>query len=142
MTDDPLIGRKLSNFLVKRVLGRGGMAQVYYGEDVKLQRSVAIKVIDVRFRNKPTYAQRFVKEARAVASWRHENIIQIYYADDQDGFYYYVMEYIDGNDLASRMSSYAIEGKLMPAEEILRIGRAVAIVLAGQVVRVNGGFLM
>ena len=126
---DPLIGRKLSNFLVKRVLGRGGMAQVYYGEDVKLQRPVAIKVIDVRFRNKPAYAQRFVKEARAVATWRHENIIQIYYADDQDGFYYYVMEYIDGNDLGNLMSSYAIEGKLMPAEEILRIGHAIASAL-------------
>lgn len=128
-SDDPLIDRQLSNFLVKRVLGRGGMAQVYYGEDVKLQRPVAIKVIDVRFRNKPAYAQRFVKEARAVATWRHENIIQIYYADDQDGFYYYVMEYIDGNDLGGLMSSYAIEGKFMPAEEILRIGRAIASAL-------------
>jgi serine/threonine protein kinase len=126
VNDDPLIGRKLSNFVVKRVLGRGGMAQVYYGEDVKLQRPVAIKVIDVRFRNKPAYAQRFVKEARAVAGWRHENIIQIYYADDQDGFFYYAMEYIDGDDLSSLMSSYAIKGKLMPAEEVVRIGRAVA----------------
>lgn len=129
INDDPLIGRKLSTFLVKRVLGRGGMAQVYYGEDVKLQRPVAIKVIDVRFRNKPAYAQRFVKEARAVATWRHENIIQIYYADDQDGFYYYVMEYIDGKDLAGLMSSYTIEGKFMPDEEILRIGRAIASAL-------------
>jgi len=127
--DDPLIGRKLSNFVVKRVLGRGGMAQVYYGEDIKLQRPVAIKVIDVRFRNKPAYAQRFVKEARAVASWRHENVIQIYYADDQDGFYYYAMEYIDGKDLSSLMSSYAVKGKLMPAEEVLRIGRAIASAL-------------
>lgn len=129
LPEDPLLGRQLSNFLVKRVLGRGGMAQVYYGEDVKLQRPVAIKVIDVRFRNKPAYAQRFVKEARVVAGWRHENLIQIYYADDQDGFYYYVMEYIDGDDLANLMSSYAIQGKLMPAEEILRVGRAVASAL-------------
>jgi len=129
MTDDPLIGRKLSNFVVKRVLGRGGMAQVYYGEDIKLQRPVAIKVIDVRFRNKPEYAQRFVKEARVVAGWRHENIIQIYYADDQDGFYYYVMEYIDGEDLASRMSTYTVKGQFMPEAEVLRIGRAVASAL-------------
>jgi serine/threonine protein kinase len=129
MTDDPLIGRKLSNFVVKRVLGRGGMAQVYYGEDIKLQRPVAIKVIDVRYRNKPDYAQRFVKEARVVAGWRHENIIQIYYADDQDGFYYYAMEYIDGEDLARRMSTYTVKGQFMPAAEILRIGRAVASAL-------------
>src|SRR3954470_5988535 len=100
MTDDPLIGKQLSNFLIERVVGGGGMAQVYYGLDVKLQRPVAIKVIDARYRGKPAYAQRFTKEAQAIAGWRHENIIHIYYADDQDGLYYYVMEYIDGQDLA------------------------------------------
>ena len=126
MNDDPLIGQQLSNFLIKRVLGRGGMAQVYYGLDVKLQRPVAIKVIDARYRGKPSYAQRFVKEARAVARWRHENIVQIYYANDQDGLYYYVMEYIDGQDLSTYLSTYTTRGDLLPAEEVLRIGRAVA----------------
>jgi serine/threonine-protein kinase len=127
--DDPLIGKKLGNFIIERVLGRGGMAQVYYGRDIKLQRPVAIKVIDARYRDKPAYAQRFVKEARSVAQWRHENIIQVYYADDQDGLYYYAMEYIDGQDLASIMAGYAAEGELMPREDVLRIGRAIASAL-------------
>jgi serine/threonine protein kinase len=126
MKDDPLIGRQLGNFRIKRLLGRGGMAQVYYGQDVKLQRPVAIKVIDARYRSNLTYAQRFVKEARSVARWRHENIIQIYYADDQDGLYYYAMEYVDGRDLAAIMAEYTTRGELMPYQEILRIGRAVA----------------
>lgn len=126
---DPLIGKQLANFLIERVLGRGGMAQVYYGLDVKLQRPVAIKVIDARYRNKPSYAQRFVKEARSVAKWRHENIIQIYYADDADELYYYVMEYIGGHDLSSVMSSYTNRGELMPAADVLRIGGAVASAL-------------
>ncbi len=126
MTDDPLIGQKLANFRIERVLGRGGMAQVYYGEDIKLHRPVAIKVIDARFRDKPVYAQRFVKEAQAVARLRHENIIQIYYADDQDGLYYYVMEYVDGQDLATIMASYSDKGELMPFAEVIRIGRAIA----------------
>ena len=56
ITDDPLIGRQLANFRIERVIGRGGMAQVYYGRDVKLQRPVAIKVIDVRYRGNPAYA--------------------------------------------------------------------------------------
>ncbi len=129
MNEDPLIGKKLSNFLIQGVLGRGGMAQVYYGVDVKLQRPVAIKVIDARFRGKPRYAQRFVKEARAVARLRHENIIQIYFADDQDGFYYYVMEYIEGQDLAAYLSDFVLRGELPPAEEVIRIGRAVASAL-------------
>lgn len=126
MMSDPLIGRQLANFRVERVIGRGGMAQVYYGCDVKLERPVAIKVIDARYRNNPAYAQRFVQEARALATWRHENIIQIYYADDEDGLYYYVMEYVDGLDLDALLAQYADQGELMPIEDVLRIGRAVA----------------
>ncbi len=129
MTTDPLIGKQLANFRIERVLGRGGMAVVYYGQDIKLQRPVAIKVIDARYRDNPLYAQRFVKEARAVARWRHENIIQIYYADDQEGLYYYVMEYIDGPDLASILSAHAKRGEKMPHSEILRIGKAIASAL-------------
>lgn len=129
MTTDPLIGKQLANFRIERVIGRGGMAQVYFGQDVKLQRPVAIKVIDARFRDNPLYAQRFVREARSVARWRHENIIQIYYADDQDGLYYYVMEHIDGPDLASVLNAHAARGEKLPFPEILRIGKAVASAL-------------
>ena len=129
MTDDPLIGRQLANFRLERVLGRGGMAQVYYGMDVKLQRPVAVKVIDARFRDNPAYAQRFVREAQAVASWRHENIAQIYYADEQDGLYYFAMEYIDGLDLGRVLTNYASKDELMPQVDVLRIGRAIASAL-------------
>lgn len=123
---DPLIGHRLANFVIERPLGRGGMAQVYFGRDVNLQRPVAIKVIDARFRSNPTYAARFINEARVVASWRHENIIQIFYADQEDDLYYFVMEYIDGMDLASLLWQYAKERELMPYEDVLKIGRAVA----------------
>lgn len=123
---DPLIGQQLANFRVQRMLGQGGMATVYFGEDIKLERSVAIKVIEKRLKNDPAIAQRFVNEARMMAKWRHENIIQIYYADDAQGYSYYVMEYVDGQDLATVMSVYADEGKLMPIADVLRIGNAVA----------------
>ena len=124
--NDPLIGHQLANFRVERVLGRGGMAQVYYGHDIKLQRPVAIKVIDARYRDKPAYARRFVNEARVLAKWHHENIVQIYYADDEDELYYYVMEYIDGQNLASIIASYSMDGELMPIEDVLYIGSASA----------------
>jgi serine/threonine protein kinase len=129
MTDDPLIGRQLANFRLERVLGRGGMAQVYYGVDVKLQRPVAVKVIDARFRDNPLYAKRFVREAQAVASWRHEHIAQIYYADEADGLYYFAMEFIDGLDLGKLLSQYAVKGELMPQADVLRIGKAIASAL-------------
>lgn len=123
---DPLIGTQLANFRIERVLGRGGMATVYYGWDVKLERPVAIKVIDARYRDDPAYAQRFVHEARTAATWFHENISQVYYADDEGGLYYFVMEYIRGLDLGKLLQKYATAGELMPHEDVLRIGRAVA----------------
>src|SRR5688572_27972709 len=126
MNDDTLLGRQLANFRLDRVIGRGGMAQVYYGWDVKLERPVAVKVIDARYRGQPTYAKRFVQEARSIATWRHENIIQVYYADDQDELYYFVMEYMDGQDLAQLLEDYALTGELIPHPDVLRIGRAVA----------------
>jgi serine/threonine protein kinase len=129
MIEDSLIGRQLANFRIDRLIGRGGMAQVYYGWDVKLERPVAIKVIDARYRDDPSYAKRFVREAQAVATWRHENIVQIYYADDQDGLYYFAMEYIEGLSLGVLLLAYATEGELMPHEDVLRIGRAVASAL-------------
>jgi serine/threonine protein kinase len=126
MNDDPLIGKTVGNYSIERLLGHGGMAQVYYGQDVKLQRPVAIKVIDPRYRGKTAQARRFIKEARVMAKWKHENIVQIYSADDEGDLYYYVMEYVDGKDLASIISSYAADGELIPIADVVRIGRAVA----------------
>lgn len=126
MTHDPLIGRRLANFRIERVLGRGGMAHVYYGRDVSLQRPVAVKVIDASYRGNPNYAKRFIQEARTIATWRHENIIQIYYADNEGDLFYYAMEYVDGLDLSELLQQYAADGELMPHEDVIRIGKAVA----------------
>lgn len=128
MSDDPLIGRRLANFRIERPLGRGGMAQVYYGQDIKLNRAVAIKVIDTRYRDNPTYAQRFVREAQTIANWHHENIIQIYYADVEDGLYYYAMEYID-SDLEKLLAQAKINNERLPDDEVVHIGRSVAAAL-------------
>jgi len=126
MNQDPLTGRQLANFRIEHLIGQGGMAQVYYGWDVKLERPVAVKVIDARYRDNPIYAERFVREAQSVAAWRHENIVQVYYADDQDGLYYFVMEYIEGLDLRELLFQYAAESELMPHDDVLRIVHAIA----------------
>ena len=129
MKKDSLIDRVLANYEVKRLIGRGGMAEVYLGWDVKLRRQVAIKVFDVQNRSGKSQASRFIQEARMMAQWRHDNIVQIYYAGDETGLYYYVMEYIDGYDLASILSIYIEKGELMPISDVLRIGEAIASAL-------------
>ena len=102
------------------------MAEVYYGWDVKLERPVALKIIDDRYRNDPLYVQRFVHEARAMAAWHHPNIIPIYYADDEAGYTYYVMEYIQGMDLEQVLKEYKDRNELIPHADAIRIGRAAA----------------
>lgn len=124
--EDPLIGYRLSNFVIEGVHRRGGMSQVYYGLDIMLQRRVAIKVIDTRYRSEPIYAERFLREARAIAAWHHPHIIQIYYADAQDGLYYFVMELIDGYDLGELLQGYQADDNLMPHQDVLQVGWAVA----------------
>jgi serine/threonine protein kinase len=123
---DPLIGRQLANFRIERLLGRGGMAQVYYAMDVTLERPVALKVINDFYRDNEAYVERFLREARVVASWRHDNIVAIYYADQQDGYPFYAMEYIEGEDLGDVLKRTEKSGQLMSQEDVLTIAYAMA----------------
>lgn len=126
---NPLIGHQLANFRVEKLIGRGGMAEVYYGHDLMLHRPVAIKVIDARLRKNSTYAQRFVQEARTIAQWRHENIVQIFFAGEEDSLYYFVMEFIQGLDLSDLLADYRSEGTLMPHTDVIHIGKSIAAAL-------------
>jgi serine/threonine protein kinase len=105
------------------------MAQVYQGWDTRLERVVAIKVIDARFRKRPNYAARFLREARAVATWRHPHVVQVYYADEEAGLLYFVMEYIDGQDLGQILSQHTETETLMRQDDVLDLGRAIASAL-------------
>lgn len=121
-----LIGKTLANYHVQRQLGQGGMATVYYAMDTSLDRPVAIKVIDARFQDDPEYARRFVEEAKIIARWRNNNIVQVYYAGQEDDIYFFAMEYIEGASLAELIDDYSAMGELMPHDDVLRIGRAIA----------------
>src|SRR5215469_16428285 len=86
-------------------LGRGGMAEVWKAFDPRLQRYVAIKFLHGALQSDPTFVMRFVREARAVASLRHPNIVQIYDFETpaqevEDVPAYMVMDYIEGPTLA------------------------------------------
>lgn len=124
-----LVGRQLGNYRIERLLGRGGMASVYYGVDIHLQRPAAIKVTDDRYRGDPDYAERFLREARAMASWRHPNIPQVYGAEAEGGFAFYAMEYIWGMDLEQLIEIYRRRNELIPPADVLRIAEAVGAAL-------------
>ncbi len=127
MSEDPLVGRTLGTFRIERLLGRGGMARVLYGWDTQLDRPVAVKVFDPLYSRDS--APRFIREARAIARWRHENIVQVYYAATEGDISFFVMEYIDGEDLGSLLNRYKAAGRPMPLDMVLRIIEAITSAL-------------
>lgn len=123
---DELIGRQLASYRLERFIGQGGMAQVYYAWDKSLERPAAIKIVYADRRGDTTFAERFVQEARAIAQWRHENVLQVYYAGQEENLYFFAMEYVDGLNLEQLLSSYISKGELVPHDDVIRIGQAVA----------------
>jgi serine/threonine protein kinase len=123
---DPLIGQQLANYHIEKLIGRGGMAKVYLGWDVRLHRSVAVKVIDDRFQGEQDYTERFLREARIMATWQHMNIPLVYNVGENEGLLYFAMEYIRGQTLSQLLRQRQSAGELLPEAEVLRIGWAIA----------------
>jgi len=80
-------------------IGSGGMAMVYKGLDVLLERRVAVKVLRQRFASDPEFLERFQREARAAANLDHPNIVTVFDVGKDDDRHYIVMEFVDGQDL-------------------------------------------
>lgn len=88
-----------SRYQVERMLGTGGMADVYLARDLNLQRQVAIKVLRADFARDPAFRVRFLQEARSAANLSHPNIVTVYDFGQETDSLYIVMEYIEGTDL-------------------------------------------
>ncbi len=85
---------------VSDLIGRGGMGAVYRGRQVELDRTVAIKLLPLEVSVDPNFADRFRREARAMAKLHHPNIISIHdFGTTTEGHLYFVMEYVEGTDL-------------------------------------------
>ncbi len=118
---------RLGSYRVLRVLGAGGMGIVFEAEDPQLQRSVALKVMRPALAANDAARQRFLREARAAAALRHENVVTIYQVDQDRDVPFLAMEFLPGESLEDRLKNAA--GTLPPAE-VMRIGKEVAEGLA------------
>lgn len=95
-----LVGRRLNDrYKVLKVIGGGGMANVYLARDMILDRDVAIKVLRLDFANDESFIKRFHREAQSATSIAHPNIVSIYDVGEQEDIYYIVMEYVPGQTL-------------------------------------------
>lgn len=111
---DDLSGRKLGRYQVLERLGRGGMAEVYRAYQPGLDRYVAIKIIYPHLMHEPGLLERFGREARAVASLHHPNIVQVYDFDVEDNIAFMAMEFLSGPTLKAVLQELALRRVLLP----------------------------
>ena len=111
-------------YTLERELGQGGMARVYLAHDRKHDRPVAIKVFRPEL-SALLGAERFLQEIRVTANLQHPHVLQLYDSGSADGLLYYVMPFVEGETLRSRLS----REKQLPIAEAVAITRAVASAL-------------
>ena len=111
---------------LERELGRGGMGIVFLAKDVRLKRHVAIKLLPPELTFRSEIRSRFLREAETAAQLTHPSIVPIYSVDEKDGLVFFVMAFVDGDNLAKLIHD---RGALDPVE-VRRIIREVADALA------------
>ena len=115
------MARLLPNYQMLSLLGRGGMGAVYLTLHTSLDRSVAIKLLPLEISTDEAFAQRFIREARAMAKLSHPHIVAVHdFGKTDAGHLYFVMEFVDGANLHSMIHGPGLE----PAQ---------ALSIAGQV---------
>src|ERR1700687_3209565 len=114
-------GTKLGPYEIQSPLGAGGMGEVYRARDSRLDREVAIKVLPTHLSQNPDLRARFEREAKAISGLQHPNICVLYDVGRQEDVDFLVMEYLEGETLATRLAR-----KPLTPEEILRIEIEVA----------------
>ncbi len=95
-------------YQIQDPIGRGGMATIYRGRDMRMDRVIAIKLLREVYSTDPKFVTRFQREAKAASSLQHPNIVQVYDYGQSDGNYFIVMEYIEGTDLRRYLRSRGV----------------------------------
>lgn len=118
-------GSSFAHYKVVRQIGAGGMGVVYLAEDSKLERRVALKILNEKFSRHEINLTRFVREARAASSLNHPNIITIYDISEENEIHYIVSEFIEGKTLREIIGEANLN-----LSEILEISIQIAKALA------------
>src|SRR5713226_7357683 len=106
---------RLGPYEIISSIGAGGMGEVYRARDTRLDRIVAVKVLPEHLSSNPQLRERFEREARAISSLSHPHICALYDVGQQNGVDYLVMEYLEGETLATR-----VKKGLLPTDQVLQ----------------------
>lgn len=99
---------------ILQLQGRGGMGAVYLARQPALDRRVALKILPPLAGRDPAFAERFAREARALARLNHPSIVSLYDFGQSDGIYYFLMEFVEGGNLRQAFRA----GRIQPAESL------------------------
>jgi hypothetical protein len=113
-------------YRIERELGRGGMGAVYLARDLRLDRSVALKVLPPEFAANSALRERFLRETRTAASFSHPNIVPVHSVEEHDGVLAFAMGFVEGESVAERVKR---QGALDP-RSVARIMTDVGYALA------------
>ena len=118
-----LVGKELGTYRIEKLLGAGGMGEVYLARDTKLDRMCALKLLPWHFLADADRIARFRREARALSSLNHPNLITIYEVGEAHGLHFIATEFVEGETLSSLRSKLSVK-------ELLSIMGQVAEALA------------
>src|SRR3954471_10221372 len=120
-----LVGGQVAGYRIEAEVGRGGMAVVSRAKDLRLDRTVALKLLAPELARNDTFRRRFTHESRTAAAIDHPHIVPVFEAGETDGILYIAMRYVDGSDLRHLLDR---EGPL-PPPTALRIAAQIASAL-------------
>jgi eukaryotic-like serine/threonine-protein kinase len=120
------IGKTIGNVRIEKLLARGGMAEVYLGSHLSLERPVAIKLLHSYVEEDAALRERFHREAKVVGGLRHPNIVQVFDFDTTDGHPYIVMEYLRGPTLAVYLRHLHQRKKRLSSEQVAHLLKRLA----------------
>ncbi|MFJ8017736.1 serine/threonine-protein kinase [Streptomyces sp. NPDC096339] len=98
-----LRGKQIAGYLVESEIGRGGMAVVYRARDLRLDRTVALKLLAPQLAHDDTFRQRFVHESKVAAAIDHPHIVPVFEAGETEGLLYIAMRFVVGQDLRAML---------------------------------------
>lgn len=126
--DTPIFaeGQLIGKYRIIKLVGKGGMGQVFQARHAKLDRIVALKTLTQAHVPLPESLERFEREMKAVARLDHPNIVRAFDADETDGVHYFVMEYLEGESVAKILKTSGA----MPVAEACLLAQQVAIGLS------------
>jgi serine/threonine protein kinase len=114
IADAAEVARRLPQFEIGPMLGRGGMGVVYRARQAQLDRVVALKILPPLEAMSPDFVERFRREARSLAKLSHPNIVAVHDFGESNGLYYFAMEFVDGVNLREMIRA----GRMKPEEAL------------------------